>query len=86
MYDLLLGNRNFDVMRGRAACVSVLGGIQPGPLEGYLSLKRKALLLDRKNRSVRHGLMEREYRGWTIAVHSFEAEKGKWHPVVTVSL
>jgi hypothetical protein len=30
--------------------------------------------------------MEREYRGWAIAVHSFEAEKGKWHPVVTVSV
>ena len=30
--------------------------------------------------------MAREYRGWTIAVHSFEAEMGKWRPVVTVSL
>ena len=43
-------------------------------------------VLDRKNGSVCHGLMAREYRGWTIAVHSFETEMGKWHPVVTVSV
>jgi hypothetical protein len=32
------------------------------------------------------GRMEREYRGWTIAVNSYEAEKGRWQPVVTVSV
>ena len=29
--------------------------------------------------------MAREYRGWTIAGHSFE-EMGKWRPLITVSL
>lgn len=32
------------------------------------------------------GRMEREYRGWKIAVHSYEAATGRWQPVVTVSV
>jgi hypothetical protein len=47
----------------------------------YLT-EKMALFVIREER----GRMEREYRGWTIAVHSYEAEKGRWQPVVTVSV
>ncbi len=30
--------------------------------------------------------MEREYRGWSIAIHSYESEHRKWRPIVTVSI
>ena len=29
--------------------------------------------------------MEREHRGWSIVIHSYEFQPRKWRPIVTVS-
>lgn len=30
--------------------------------------------------------MEREHRGWSIVIHSYESQPRKWRPIVTVSI